>query len=214
MASKMCNPWNLDKFQKIMDDLIPKNECHHCLPDCTTTVYDTSISYAKFQKCDHTNIGTNLLCNLVNGTMNPPPWIDLAQKEYMVSNESVPWYLDNTKALEKAIMDDIKRFPNKRNKTKDADNGAGFVFQSALKENPTYDAFEQDIGIINIFFAKPRILRYVTTNRMSSFDFLSQIGGSVGLAMGISIISFVELVYWFTFKLMRNFRKGGVKPID
>ena len=111
-------------------------------------------------------------------------------------------------------MDDIKRFPNKRNKTKDADNGAGFVFQSELKENPTYDAFEQDIGIINIFFAKPRILRYVTTNRMSNFDFLSQLGGSVGLAMGISIISFVELVYWFSFRLMRNFRKGGVKPLD
>ena len=207
--SEMCNPWNIKKFQAIVDDMIPKHECDHCLPDCTTTVYDTSIAYAKFQKCDHTNIGTNLLCTLVNATINPSPWVDAAQREYEENNESVPWFLDTKKIEDDATNEmDNKRFSNKRWITnKDESIEASYVFPSELKDNPTYDAFEQDIGIINIFFSKSQILRYVTTNQMSEFDFLSQLGGTLGLAMGISFVSFVEFFYWFTWRLCRNFQK-------
>ena len=207
--SEMCDPWNIDKFQAIVDDMIPKDECDYCLPDCTTTVYDTSISYAKFQKCDHTNIGTNLLCNLVNVSINPSPWINSAQREYLLNNESVPWYLDtNEKEDENVATEKYKRFSNKRWITNnDPAIEAAYVFPTDLKDNPTYDAFERDIGIINVFFSKSQILQYVTSNKMSEFDFLSQLGGSLGLAMGISFVSIVECIYWFTFRLLRNYQK-------
>ena len=48
-------------------------------------------------------------------------------------------------------------------------------------------------------FKKGNVLKYSKKNRLTFFDFLAQIGGSVGLAMGLSIISFVEIIYWFTF---------------
>ena len=84
------------KFIDILDNDIPEDECKYCLPECTTTVYDTSISYAEFQECDHTNTGTNMLCDMVNGTLNPAPWTHLAQTEYtnVSPNDSLPWYLE------------------------------------------------------------------------------------------------------------------------
>ena len=75
------------------------------------------------------------------------------------------------------------------------------LFGSDIKANPTYDAFEMDIGILNVYFGKEMIMKYTKKNRMTTSDFMSQIGGSVGLAMGVSIISVVELIYWLTFKL-------------
>ena len=77
------------------------------------------------------------------------------------------------------------------------------IFASDLEMNPSYDAFERDIGIINIFFGQEEILKYATKNEMSVISFMSQIGGSLGLAMGISFISIVEFIYWFTYRLFK-----------
>ncbi len=38
-------------------------------------------------------------------------------------------------------------------------------------------------------------------------DFVSQIGGMMGLFIGFSICSLVEIVYWFTYRLGANARK-------
>ena len=81
------------------------------------------------------------------------------------------------------------------------------LFQSELKKHPTYNAFEKDIGIIKVFFGNAHSTKYIKKNRMSEFGFLSQVGGSIGLAMGISMVSIVELIYWFTLRLFMNVRK-------
>ena len=39
----------------------------------------------------------------------------------------------------------------------------------------------------------------------SDIDFISNMGGILGLCMGISFISGFELVYWFTIKMFINF---------
>ena len=39
---------------------------------------------------------------------------------------------------------------------------------------------------------------------MTLLDFISQIGGLLGLFMGFSVISFVEVFYWFSFRLFRT----------
>ena len=200
----ICSPWNAQKFLGIIQTQVPKDQCRHCLPDCITTKYHTTMTYAELRECDESNLGgTNMLCNLVDGPLNPAPWMTTAQKELKSANQTIPWYL-NTFSLHLLNDNRTPIFPNQRLKVGDEKNKANWIFPSQMKGDPTYDAFKKDIGIVNIFFGEERILKYVTLNRMSTLDFLSQIGGSLGLFMGISIISVIELIYWFTFRLFLN----------
>ena len=78
---------------------IPEDQCKHCLPDCTTTKYESSMTYAGLRKCDRTNLGgTSMLCSLVDGSFNPPPWMATAQEDFKDANQTIPWYL-NTNSL-------------------------------------------------------------------------------------------------------------------
>jgi hypothetical protein len=203
---KMCNPWNTLKFQNILDEDFQMSMCKHCFPDCTTTVYDTSIAYATFQECDHTNTGANMLCDMVNGALNPAPWTYLAQTEYQNAspNESLPWYLETDNQKWEDDEGRTLKFPDRRSKSSNAEVLKNALFKSQLKKNPTYNAFEKDIGILKVFFGNAHSAKYIKKNRMSEFEFLSQVGGSIGLAMGISMVSMVELIYWFTLRLFMN----------
>ena len=40
---------------------------------------------------------------------------------------------------------------------------------------------------------------------MGPIDIVSQLGGLFGLCLGFSLISFIELFYWFSVRLIRNF---------
>ena len=196
-VQKFCNPWNIRKFQEIMDNQIPREQCGYCLPDCNTTKYQTDIVYSNLRKCDVNNIGgTSILCDLVNDPLNPAPWSNTAITEYQESNATVPWFL---KTFQADRTTNASKFSNFRYLGKGLESNA--LFGSDIKANPTYDAFERDIGIINVFFKDKMILKYTKKNKMSIFEFISQLGGSVGLAMGMSLISVVELIYWMTFRL-------------
>ena len=45
---------------------------------------------------------------------------------------------------------------------------------------------------------------------MGLLDYISQIGGLLGLFIGFSVISAIEIVYWITFRFARN--KLSTKP--
>ena len=47
---------------------------------------------------------------------------------------------------------------------------------------------------------------------MGLLDYISQIGGLLGLFIGFSVISAIEVVYWITFRFARN--KLSTKPIS
>ena len=51
------------------------------------------------------------------------------------------------------------------------------------------------------------ISEYETSQRMTFTDFLASLGGIFGLYLGFSILSFVEIIYWFTFMLITNVRQ-------
>ena len=141
-----------------------------------------------------------MLCALVDGPMNPAPWMNTAKNEFINANQTVPWYLD-TDGMNTEISE--RQFPNERKHVLAEGLSSSSMFPSQLIENPTYDAFKDDIGILNIFFSENKIVKYVAKNRMSDLDFLSQIGGSLGLAMGISIISVIEIFYWVFFCIFK-----------
>ena len=84
------------------------------------------------------------------------------------------------------------------------------TFQSALKEQQTYDAFEKDISIVDFYFSKSTIVQFKRSERMTWVDYISQIGGLLGLAMGFSMISAIEIVYWVTIRLCRNVSSSKV----
>ena len=45
---------------------------------------------------------------------------------------------------------------------------------------------------------------YEKTQRMSEFEFLSNVGGLCGLCLGFSLISGVEILYWILIRIVRN----------
>ena len=203
-VQKMCNPWNTQKFLDIIQSQIPKNQCKHCLPDCTTTKFGTGMTYSYLRGCDRTNLGgTSMLCALVDGPFNPVPWMTTAQEEFKTANQTIPWYL-NTNFSEDLSDDGVSRFSNQRSMKDNEEKTGNSIFSSGSAEETTYDAFKKDIGIVNIFFSEEKILKYVTSNRMSDFEFVVQIGSTLGFYMGVSIISIIELIYWFTIRYYRS----------
>ena len=42
--------------------------------------------------------------------------------------------------------------------------------------------------------------------KLTWYDFMSQVGGNCGLCLGISLLSVIEIFYWFSVMLGKNFR--------
>ena len=178
---------------------MPTEICSQCLPDCSSVEYSSSMTSAELQTCDGTTTGsTGLLCNVMNNAINPAPWITMAQHEYRKSNQTIPWYLATISSKKRA---NSTRFSDER--TRSQEDGTELFSWDTEK----YDAFKKDIGIINIFFAQKQISKFVTRNRMTNFDFVYQIGGSLGFVMGISMVSLTEIAYWILFPILRNLVK-------
>ena len=193
---KMCDPWTTMKFRQIFEKKIPRGLCDFCLEDCSSTTYRTSISYSELEKCDNSNIGS-VFCDLTSADMNPAPWISDVETEYLAANESIPWFLE---FKNKQTRVGITRFPDKRYfKNNNTEN---VIYTEKLKKNPYYNAFEKDIGFINIFFAGEEVTRYERANKGSPFDLMTQIGGSLGGFMGISVLSLIEILYWVLFRFL------------
>ena len=78
------------------------------------------------------------------------------------------------------------------------------VFQHKLRESPTYDAYEKDIAIVNFYFGKSTFWQFQRAENMTLADYIAQLGGFLGLFLGFSFISAIEIIYWFTMRLMRE----------
>jgi hypothetical protein len=200
----ICDPWDSVKFIEILNKKIPSEQCEKCLPDCSITKYESSMAYAKLQKCDGTTIGSSsILCDIMDKTINPAPWVSLAQNEYITSNLTIPGYLV-TDPSKKWI--NTTQFSNTRTRFPTGNVDDTEMFSSAARKHPTYDAFEKDIGIVNVFFARPVLSKYITSNKMSTADFASAIGGSLGGILGLSYISVVEMAYWLVVCILKFYK--------
>ena len=73
-----------------------------------------------------------------------------------------------------------------------------------MLRNPYYDAFENDIGVVNFYFDKSTVLEFKRAQRMKTEDYISQMGGLIGLGIGFSFVSAVEIIYWITIRLIYN----------
>ena len=77
-------------------------------------------------------------------------------------------------------------------------------------EDEFYNAWEEDIAVVNIFFGKDTVMgekalkkslytifsEFERSIKMGPVDFVASLGGLFGLCLGFSIISFLEIIYW------------------
>lgn len=191
-SANWCDPWQTKVFQSFVTS-VADGQCGHCLPDCSGTVYQASVSAAPFRVCDHTNLGASELCDLdSSNVMNPTIWTETVVTEYNKTyNGSVPGFATR-------MSSNIRHRLDSPQKLKVA------AFAHRMAANPTYDAFDHDVAVVNFYFDKPTILQFKRVARLSWVDYTSQIGGLLGLAMGFSFLSGIEIVYWFTLRLFRN----------
>ena len=49
---------------------------------------------------------------------------------------------------------------------------------------------------------------------MTIVGFISQVGGVLGLFLGFSLVSIVELIYWFLFRLIYNITAKNSQKIE
>lgn len=191
-VASSCDPWTTKHFQETFNNL-PDHECDHCLPDCTGTVYETRVSTAPFRKCDRTSLGVSGMCDLENDDMNPAMWRQQVQEEYKTHLGDIPSY----------VAANLQKMPSTRKYTKDS-KIESLTLKDYRKRHPTYDAFENDIAIANFYFDKSTIIRFKRAQRMTWTDYISQIGGLLGLAIGFSFVSLMEIIYWVFARLGRT----------
>ena len=197
--TEVCDAWETKRFIEFMSN-VPDGVCDkECLPDCTSTIYTSKVSAAPFRPCDHTNLGSSPMCDLENKDMNPSIWRQMVQDEFISMDGSVPDYAQPSP----------ERMNNRRKYILDPARMETLILKEQTLVNPTYDAFENDIAIVNFYFDKSTVLEFKRDQRMKLEDYISQMGGLIGLGIGFSFISAVEIIYWITIRLFHNISSLG-----
>ncbi|CAO1403765.1 unnamed protein product [Diamesa tonsa] len=70
----------------------------------------------------------------------------------------------------------------------------------------------QPVEII-IKFQKNEFFSVIRKKQFSKTDFISYCGGILGLFAGISVLSFIELIYYFTIRVVGDWKRSKVVPI-
>ena len=94
------------------------------------------------------------------------------------------------------------------------------TFWHFFSQENFYNAWEEDIAVVNIFFGEETImgeiydflnkrkvclsLEFERSIKMGPVDFIASLGGLFGLFLGFSIVSFVEIIYWIVVRGSRN----------
>ena len=165
---EMCDPWQTKRFLTLLEEM-SDDTCETCLPDCSSTEYTPRISSAAFRNCDRTNLGVSPLCELTSDgypMMNPPIWEQVIHGEYKKFNEG-----------------DLPNFGRKQGKTLSMErkyvsskaDAEKLVLRAQNEEKPSYNAFEEDIAIVNFYFDKSSVAQYATFERMTMKDYISQV---------------------------------------
>ena len=151
----------------------------------------TSLTAQPFRKCDEKNFGVSLLCNLELTNTLPQPQIfgtQVLDELNSTSNGSIPSYAASVKSRKRYL----KRTIMMNN-----------VFSALERE---YDAYEDDIAILNVYFDTVSVMQFGTQESQGWIDFISNVGGLLGLCIGLSIVTLIELI-WLCFRLIGNARR-------
>jgi amiloride-sensitive sodium channel len=174
---RICDPWEKTRILEAMANDVPENACTHCLPDCSRIVYQPIISTQEFRACDEKNFGMSELCSFESIDVWPQIW-----------GNQVLDQINGTNITHNIVMEKIKSSL----RTKQLFVTNDFTFTSVPKE---YDAYKDDIAVVNVYFSSPTAMKFSTTINKTWIDFISGIGGNVGLFIGFSFVTVFELIW-------------------
>jgi hypothetical protein len=126
----------------------------------------------------------------------PPKWGQNVLQEYNTKGK-VPDYVMEKVASNKRL--NVKN-EDKRSTTQHGKE----LFTLTNNEEKVYDAYEKDIATVTFFFESSNAFDFLRQSKTTMIGYISQVGGLLGLCLGFSFISAVEILYWFTFKFVRN----------
>lgn len=186
----LCDPWTTSTFEMYMRSGARQSRCSHCLPDCQRTVYQTKVSTQAFRKCDERNLGMTQFCNMEKFASLPKPQIFGQQvlDEFKFMNISAGYL--------KGIVSNVRDYYSREAKR----NTFHFV-------DDIHNAYERDIAVLNVYFESPTVLQFFTSPRLTWVDFFSNVGGLLGLCVGLSIVTVIELAC-LALKIAFEFIKG------
>jgi hypothetical protein len=99
-----------------------------------------------FRRCDESNFGVSKFCNLEDSKLPEPKiWGQQVLDEYTSLESTIPDYIEHIKS-------NFRSFPE------------NVVFKNN-KMAEVYDAYENDIATVQIFFETPTVFQYVRQPR-------------------------------------------------
>ena len=173
----ICGPWQAAQLVEEMSN-VPIIQCNHCLPDCDSTTFKARISAAPLRKCQLNSFRSNTFCNQND---------DIVFSSEFISN--MPGY-DFRKRFSTQPYFYTKSFASSQRKIGSA-LSKGDVFDIT---NVPYNAFDNDIASVQIFFDSAYATQILRSPKMSWIDYFSNVGGIFGLVLGMGIISLLEVV--------------------
>jgi len=188
----ICDPWEAAKFNSYFND-VPDIEFSECLADCDTLIYDTIVTAIPFRRCDQRNLGVSPLCNFDDPFLPEPRiWAQQVLKELSKANITNPTFVQKMK-----LTPDLRNYSNN-----------DLPFNAFNPANETYDAYEKDMAMVQFYFRTSSVIEFETKQSQSWIDFLSAVGGLLGLCIGLSIVTIVEL-FWLCFRVLRKIITPG-----
>jgi hypothetical protein len=182
----MCDPWQSAEIFKLMQGGSFRAKCKKCLPDCTHTSYQQSLSTIPLRKCNEKNFGLSTLCNLNPEAMVPKPqiWAKQVLDQFSKDGE-IPNYLSDLQSSQRSLKSSVS-------------------MQNIFTEiSRDYDAYDRDIAMVSVYFDTPVALQFGTQATQSWVEFLSDVGGLLGLCIGLSIVTVAE-IFWICLKIVRK----------
>ena len=150
----LCNMWQNYRISNIMQNEVPSDECNYCLPDCRHVIYSQSITAQPFRRCDERNIEVTPMCSILNKNfISPPVWGKQVYNHFMNLTNTVPDFVS-------------KITSNQRTVKKSYQQHDFFINRGQT----VYDAFDQDIAILNVFFDSTTVMQFKTESRQSWYQ--------------------------------------------
>jgi len=166
-----------------MSNEISDSLCVHCLPDCRSTFYESSVVTVPFKQCDASNLGVSQFCQFKTGQPLFDNVLYQVAKEYPLTDPlylysySLPIYI-----------------PFKHN----YDRSFGY---NIFKKSPQmYPSFSRDIAMVEIIYQKSTLVQIQSQLTMNWIDYLSVVGGLFGLVLGMGFYSFFDVI-WLSLRI-------------
>ena len=174
---KMCDPYSKSNILENMQN-IPNDECNYCLPDCIRTIYDQRVTTQPFRRCDERNLELTDFCTIEEDLwISPQSWAQPVLDHYKANGGKVPLYLSKLVSSTRTIKD--SRVLNN--------------FLPGLSKD--YDAYQKDIAVLKVFFDSPTLMQFESQPRQTWIDYFAAVGGALGLCIGLSAMTLMELVF-------------------